>query len=361
MAQTNLTASGTPYLDIAKAYEEQARKNLAEREAVLAQQLAQSKQSTNANYDSAAAGNYVNYMKQQNALPEQLARQGIRGGASESAMTRIANNYAQTQGANTAARYAALGQLQNAYDTNIASMRQSTEDAILNNAIAQQQNKISYEDVLAQRAAEEKRYNESEATRKAERNEDIERAAKEREEDRARDEERYQYEKATEAQRYADELAWRDYQEKTRISEKAADRAYDESQLAKQWAREDELTAGQRAYEDAIRKESNEREDKIREEAYAREDKQRAEDQAIAREQYEDEKYWRQIQYNDNKAADELEKYSATLGRFTTVDQCNNAIKELEEKANAGDTNAGFMIWLLQLRRAEIVAEKKNK
>lgn len=165
------------YLDIAAAYEAAARANFAQQQEAMARQLDASKQSTSSNYDSAAAGNYVNYMKQQNALGEQLAAQGIRGGASESALARIGNNYAQNQGNTTAQRYGALSQLQNSYDTNIANMRSAMEENILANRLAMEQAQLQYEDALAQREYE-----------KRVRAEDIARAAKERKEDIKRDE-----------------------------------------------------------------------------------------------------------------------------------------------------------------------------
>ena len=152
------SASATPYLDIAAAYEQQARQQLAQQEAAMAQQLAQSQNASNRDYGSAAAGNYINYMKQRNALPEQLAAQGIRGGASETAMVNMGNNYALTRGNTEASRIAALGQLQSTYDTNVANLRQQTAENIANNNLAMQQAQAQYEDTLAQRAVEEARY-----------------------------------------------------------------------------------------------------------------------------------------------------------------------------------------------------------
>lgn len=172
------------YLDMAAAYEAAARANFEAQQEALSRQLDASKQSTSSNYDSAAAGNYVNYMKQQNALGEQLAAQGIRGGASESALARIGNNYALNQGNTTAQRYGALSQLQNAYDTNIANMRANMENDILANRLAMQQAQFQYEDTLAQREYE-----------KQVRAEDIARAAKERKEDIARENKRYNQER----------------------------------------------------------------------------------------------------------------------------------------------------------------------
>lgn len=153
-----MATSATPYLDIAKAYEQQARANLAAQEGQLATQLAASKNASNRQYEGAANANYINYMKQRNALPEQLAAQHINGGASETANVNMLNNYALNRGNTEASRIAALGQLQSTYDTNIANMRQQAEDNILNNRLALEQAQAQYEDTLAQRAVEEKRY-----------------------------------------------------------------------------------------------------------------------------------------------------------------------------------------------------------
>ena len=150
--------SSTPYLDIAKAYEAKARENLAAQEAQLAQQLAASKNASNRQYEGAANANYLNYMRQRNALPEQLAAQGIRGGASETANVNMMNNYALTRGNTEASRIAALAQLQSTYDTNVANMRQQAEDNILNNDLALRQAQIGYDDTLAQREEERRRY-----------------------------------------------------------------------------------------------------------------------------------------------------------------------------------------------------------
>ena len=56
-AQDAYANRGTPYTDIAKAYEAQARANFANQQETLANQLAASKNSTNADYDAAASGN----------------------------------------------------------------------------------------------------------------------------------------------------------------------------------------------------------------------------------------------------------------------------------------------------------------
>lgn len=197
-AQDAYANRGTPYTDLAKAYEESARKALAQQEAALAQQLATSKQGTKSSYDSNASQNYINYMRQRNALPEQLRAMGVNGGASETAQTRMMNNYAMNQGANEASRAAAIAQLQNSYDTNIANLRNALEERIADNNLALSQNQIQYDDTLAQRAAEEARYNA-----------EVERAMRERAEDIARDEKWKQQEFDFTKEQYKKDQAWK--------------------------------------------------------------------------------------------------------------------------------------------------------
>lgn len=147
--------SNNPYGEIASAYAQQAQKNLGTQEQQMLQQLATSKQGAAANFDSNAAQAYVNYAKQRNALPEQLRAQGINGGASESALVRMQNQFAQNQSANNAARSAAMAQLQNTYDTNLANLRNETNADILSNSMALAQQQAEYNDTQNQRALEQ--------------------------------------------------------------------------------------------------------------------------------------------------------------------------------------------------------------
>lgn len=314
--------SATPYLDIAKAYEDKARQNLANQEAIMQKQLAASKAQTAANYDSAAAGNYVNYMKQQNAIGEQLARQGIRGGASESALARIGNNYALNQGNTNAQRYAAYGALQNTYDTNLANMRQATEENIANNNMALQQSQVQYEDTLAQRAAEEARYRE-----------EVERAIRERQEDIARE----------------DKIRSDTWAREDLLAKQANEREDALRQAA--WAREDQLTAAANAREDSRYREEVERAMRERQEDIDREAKYRYEDQDIANSRYADEQRWKQTEWDTSRSDKVLEQYAATISRYTTTKSIDKAIKALQA---GNDPNKEQMIWLLQQRRAEV-------
>lgn len=197
-AQDAYANRGTPYLDLAAAYEQKARELAAQQQEAMAKQLATSKQGTKSSYDSNASQNYINYMRQKNALPEQLRAMGVNGGASETAQTRMMNNYAMNQGANEASRASAIAQLQNSYDTNLANIMQALEENIMNNNLALSQSQIQYDDTLAQRAAEEARYNA-----------EVERAARERAEDIARDEKWKQAEFDFTKQQYKDDQKWK--------------------------------------------------------------------------------------------------------------------------------------------------------
>ena len=147
--------SQNPYGDIANAYAQQVNEALERQRQALADQLVSSKSSAAANYDSNAAAAYLDYLRQSNMLPENLRAQGVTGGASESALTRLSNNYAMNQSANNASRAQAMSQLQNTYNTNLAQLEQDAEEAIRNNSVEMAQLQAQYTDQLNQRALEQ--------------------------------------------------------------------------------------------------------------------------------------------------------------------------------------------------------------
>lgn len=143
------------YINAADAYAKQLRSQQAQQQQAMAQQLATSKAGVASNYDSSAVQAYLNYAKQQNALPEQLQAQGINGGASESAIVRLGNQYALNQANNNASRNAAMGQLQTTYDTNLANMQNELNRTIADNAYQAQQQQIQFNENLRQKALEQ--------------------------------------------------------------------------------------------------------------------------------------------------------------------------------------------------------------
>lgn len=94
-----------------KAYADyEARKNedLTRKTAELDQRLAENNATTNSNYDNSARQAYVDYMRRQRALPSQLQALGVRGGATESGLLNLYNNYGVAHAANEQQRNADL-------------------------------------------------------------------------------------------------------------------------------------------------------------------------------------------------------------------------------------------------------------
>ena len=143
------------YVNAANAYNKQLQSQYAAQQQAMANQLATSKASTASNYDSTAAQAYVNYAKQKNALPEMLRSQGLTGGASESALVNMQNNYALNQSNNEASRAAAMAQLQNTYDTNIANLKSELDRTVADNNYKAKQQQIEFNYNMQQKALEQ--------------------------------------------------------------------------------------------------------------------------------------------------------------------------------------------------------------
>lgn len=102
-----------------KAYEQYAADRKAQQDATqaaLQKTLEQNNATTNANYDNSARQAYVDYMRKQRALPGQLQSLGVRGGATESGLLNLYNNYGSSHAANEQQRNADLTSNQNAYE-----------------------------------------------------------------------------------------------------------------------------------------------------------------------------------------------------------------------------------------------------
>lgn len=102
-----------------KAYEQYATDRKAQmdaNQAALQKTLAQNNATTNSNYDNSARQAYVDYMRKQRALPSQLQALGVRGGATESGLLNLYNNYGVSHAANEQQRNADLTSNQNAYE-----------------------------------------------------------------------------------------------------------------------------------------------------------------------------------------------------------------------------------------------------
>ena len=126
-----------------KAYEQYAADRKAQQDATqaaLQKTLEQNNATTNANYDNSARQAYVDYMRKQRALPSALQALGVRGGATESGLLNLYNNYGSSHAANEQQRNADLTSNQNAYEdayntayqTYLADLNTQKQQAISN-------------------------------------------------------------------------------------------------------------------------------------------------------------------------------------------------------------------------------------
>ena len=105
----------TQYAKDKAASKKQYEKGFANDTAYLKNTLASNNATTNANYDNSARQAYVDYMRKQKALPSQLQTLGVNGGATESALLNLYNNYGSSHAANEQQRNADLTANEQAY------------------------------------------------------------------------------------------------------------------------------------------------------------------------------------------------------------------------------------------------------
>lgn len=89
-----------------------------------------SKNNLLANTEKALQEAYVNKMMNERSLEQQLNAQGLRGGATESAVASLLNNYGNSRNDINTAYSSNLAQLENAYLNNLAVAQQSYNDAV---------------------------------------------------------------------------------------------------------------------------------------------------------------------------------------------------------------------------------------
>lgn len=143
-------ASAGGYMNAYNQYAQDRKAQLDATQAQLDKTLAQNNATTNANYDNSARQAYVDYMRKQRALPSQLQALGVRGGATESGLLNLYNNYGVEHAANEQQRNADLTSNQNAredawnsaYQTYLADLNEQKQQAI-NNQINEYNNEIT--------------------------------------------------------------------------------------------------------------------------------------------------------------------------------------------------------------------------
>lgn len=133
-------ASQGGYMNAYAQYETDRTNQLNETRANLDKTLEQNNATTNANYDNSARQAYVQYMQRQRALPSQLQNLGVNGGATESGLLNLYNNYGSSHAANEQQRNADLTTNQqnrddaynNAYQAYLSDLNEQKQQAIAN-------------------------------------------------------------------------------------------------------------------------------------------------------------------------------------------------------------------------------------
>ncbi|MBD8917528.1 MAG: hypothetical protein EGR90_04030 [Lachnospiraceae bacterium] len=124
-------------------------KNLNNMKTQLASQYDYSKGNINTDADRSLKEAYVNRMLSQKNLQQQLSAQGLSGGASESAMAGLINNYGNARNEIDTARGENLAGLEQTYNSNLADLMSNYESARQNAADTRLQYQMQLENALA--------------------------------------------------------------------------------------------------------------------------------------------------------------------------------------------------------------------
>lgn len=104
--------------------------NLASTKDTLASSYGNSKDALNANAEKALQEAYINRMMNEKSLRQQLNAQGLNGGASESAIASMLNNYGTSRNNINTATTDSLRSLEQNYNDNVAQAQQKYNDAL---------------------------------------------------------------------------------------------------------------------------------------------------------------------------------------------------------------------------------------
>lgn len=124
-------------------------KNLNNMKTQLASQYDYSKGNINTDADRSLKEAYVNRMLSQKNLQQQLSAQGLSGGASESAMAGLINNYGNARNEIDTTRGENLAGLEQTYNSNLADLMSNYESARQNAADTRLQYQMQLENALA--------------------------------------------------------------------------------------------------------------------------------------------------------------------------------------------------------------------
>lgn len=145
------TNSSNPYQDIYNQYAAAQEKQKQADQEAWQQRRDTDLGKINANYDTTSKSNYLNYMQNQKALPSQLQRLGVNGGANESAQLRLSTAYGNNIASNEASRNSALASANNTYENEWNDYLINYNSNLASQLAQAQQNDVAYQRELAER------------------------------------------------------------------------------------------------------------------------------------------------------------------------------------------------------------------
>lgn len=106
----------------------------------------------NNQYDTAQRQNYVNYMLNRKDLPEQMARMGVSGGASETSALRAQTNYENNYNNTERSRGTEIGNINNTLADTLNTYRMTADQNMNDEIASNRQLRANYEKQLQQEA-----------------------------------------------------------------------------------------------------------------------------------------------------------------------------------------------------------------
>lgn len=123
--------------------------NLASTNNALASSYGNSRDSLNANAEKALQEAYINRMMNERNLIQQMNAQGLNGGASESALASLYNNYGNSRNSINNSTLEGLRSLEETYNNNLANARQNYNNAMSSAADSNMAYRMQLENDLA--------------------------------------------------------------------------------------------------------------------------------------------------------------------------------------------------------------------
>lgn len=140
--------SKTPYIDLYKAYEQQSKQKGDTYKANVENQFNTSKKAVEQDFDKGAQEQYINYKQGEKALPEQLNKVGIGGGAAESSLIRLKSAYGGTLGDLEANKNTNIGGLESTRLQNITDYEAKAKQDLNNAYSSYMQKQAEYDQKL---------------------------------------------------------------------------------------------------------------------------------------------------------------------------------------------------------------------